>query len=171
MTAAPGEFDGDLGLNLVFESAPKPPTPDVSALSKKRKNKYDRRREKGRLAKLARMGPSSRDSVVAPGDVSISKPSVVSNDLGVSKTAPVVNGGMLAVDSSGQPDVPPQTSQSNLRADSFSTVNSKNNSAGSQAASSSTEKQANVHVKNQVVQIQSTLQMPSSRRNRVSFSR
>jgi hypothetical protein len=59
MAAAPE--DADLSLNLVFESAPAPPRKAASAPSKKRKNKYDRRREKGRLAKLA-----NEDKIVEP---------------------------------------------------------------------------------------------------------
>ena len=54
MTAAPISTD-DLGLNLVFETDPAPLAAAAAAgVTKKRKNKYDRRREKGRLAKLAK---------------------------------------------------------------------------------------------------------------------
>jgi hypothetical protein len=173
MTAAPEEFDGDLGLNLVFESAPKPLTPDGSAPTKKRKNKYDRRREKGRLAKLAKVGPSSRDSVVASGgDVSKSEPSFASSHSCVLSNAPLLNDDMLAVVARGPPDVPLQTSQSSVPAASFSTVTSKHDSARSQAASSTTNKQANERAKKHMVQLVPTAtQMTSSRRNRVSFSR
>lgn len=52
MTATAEE--ADLGLNLVFESAPKPTNAYVAPAKKRGKNKYDRRREKGRLAKLSK---------------------------------------------------------------------------------------------------------------------
>ena len=85
MTAAPQE--SDLNLNLVFESAPKPSAPSAIVPSKKkRKNKYDRRREKGRLAKLSKQekllsgakclshdasgGSKRHDVVVGTNDVS-----------------------------------------------------------------------------------------------------
>ena len=50
MTAAAEEVD--LGLNLVFESAPKLTNASVAPAKKRGKNKYDRRRENARLAKL-----------------------------------------------------------------------------------------------------------------------
>jgi len=62
MTGTPQE--SDLGLNLVFESAVKStPSSGVGVPSKKRKNKYDRRREKGRLAKLAKASDLSKPDV------------------------------------------------------------------------------------------------------------
>ena len=74
MTAAPQ--DADLGLNLVFESAPTPAPKTTRAPAKKRKNKYDRRREKGRLAKLAKNGDvdakPSKDAVTKSGPTEIS---------------------------------------------------------------------------------------------------
>lgn len=52
------DFDHQLGLNLVFANPTKNnnSTPDVIGKNpKKRKTKYDRRRERGRLAKLAKL--------------------------------------------------------------------------------------------------------------------
>lgn len=57
----------DLGLNLVFEnhasSSAGSPSKDGTQTKKKRKNKYDRRRERGRLAKEAKkLGKTSEDN-------------------------------------------------------------------------------------------------------------
>lgn len=72
MTAAPQE--SDLDLNLVFESAPKPSTAStVAPTKKKRKNKYDRRREKGRLAKLSKQGQSLEDGKGLISDAAVSR--------------------------------------------------------------------------------------------------
>ncbi|KAL7451746.1 hypothetical protein ACHAWC_007003 [Mediolabrus comicus] len=57
----------DLGLNLVFEnpasSSAGSPSKDGTQAKKKRKNKYDRRRERGRIAKEAKkLGKSTEDN-------------------------------------------------------------------------------------------------------------
>lgn len=87
MAAAPQ--DADLGLNLVFESVPAPTPKAARASTKKRKNKYDRRREKGRLAKLAK----EEEDVVEPksendaAEIHASLASVISEKIVVSTEA------------------------------------------------------------------------------------
>ncbi|KAL3798521.1 hypothetical protein HJC23_011825 [Cyclotella cryptica] len=172
MTAAPGDFDGDLGLNLVFESAPKMLSPDRRAPTKKRKNKYDRRREKGRLAKVAKMGPSPRFSDVASGVVSQTEPAQKSNDACVLNHAKVTNDGVMEVREIGRPDVPPQTSESSVPGGLLSAFSCKGDSAVSQVASTTPNKKTNVGATKHTVQLTPSLaaptatQMTSSRRNK-----
>ena len=101
MTAAPQ--DADLGLNLVFESAPAPVPKAARAPTKKRKNKYDRRREKGRLAKLAKEGDADNNNRVAVAEKE--KTACSSGTAGVEGTS---TSGAPAIDAS---DVSPKDEQ------------------------------------------------------------
>lgn len=60
--------DSDLGLNLVFTNPASSSTTEVANSKKKRKNKYDRRRERGRQAKEAKKLEKTNNSVDSKTD-------------------------------------------------------------------------------------------------------